>query len=141
MFQESVVFRDLGLAVVDEQHRFGVHQRLALSGKGEAADLLVMTATPIPRSLALTYFGDMDVSVLDEKPPGRTPIDTRVLPLERLEEVVAAIGRAVASGGAARTGSARWSRRARRSTSRRPRRAPRRCDTFSAPASASSTAA
>jgi ATP-dependent DNA helicase RecG len=98
LFQESVVFRDLGLAVVDEQHRFGVHQRLALSGKGEAADLLVMTATPIPRSLALTYFGDMDVSVLDEKPPGRTPIDTRVLPLERLEEVVAAIGRAVASG-------------------------------------------
>jgi len=98
LFQESVVFRDLGLAVVDEQHRFGVHQRLALSGKGEAADLLVMTATPIPRSLALTNFGDMDVSVLDEKPPGRTPIDTRVLPLERLEDVVAAIGRAVASG-------------------------------------------
>ena len=98
LFQESVVFRDLGLAVVDEQHRFGVHQRLALSGKGEAADLLVMTATPIPRSLALTYFGDMDVSVLDEKPPGRTPIATRVLPLERLEEVVAAIGRAMAAG-------------------------------------------
>ena len=98
LFQESVVFRDLGLAVVDEQHRFGVRQRLALSGKGEAADLLVMTATPIPRSLALAYFGDMDVSVLDEKPPGRTPIDTRVLPLERLEEVVAAIGRAVAAG-------------------------------------------
>ncbi len=98
LFQESVVFRDLGLAVVDEQHRFGVHQRLALSGKGEAADLLVMTATPIPRSLALTYFGDMDVSVLDEKPPGRTPIDTRAIPLERLEDVVAAIGRAVAAG-------------------------------------------
>ncbi len=98
LFQESVVFRDLGLAVVDEQHRFGVHQRLALSSKGEAADLLVMTATPIPRSLVLTYFGDMDVSVLDEKPPGRTPIDTRVLALERLEDVTAGIGRAVASG-------------------------------------------
>jgi ATP-dependent DNA helicase RecG len=98
LFQESVVFRDLGLAVVDEQHRFGVHQRLALSGKGEAADLLVMTATPIPRSLVLTYFGDMDVSILDEKPPGRTPIDTRVISLERLEEVIAGIGRAVASG-------------------------------------------
>ena len=98
LFQDSVAFRDLGLAVVDEQHRFGVHQRLALAGKGEAADLLVMTATPIPRSLALTYFGDMDVSVLDEKPPGRTPIDTRVLPLERLEEVIAGIGRALATG-------------------------------------------
>lgn len=98
LFQESVVFRDLGLAVVDEQHRFGVHQRLALTGKGEAADLLVMTATPIPRSLVLTYFGDMDVSVLDEKPPGRSPIDTRAIALERLEEVIAAIGRATASG-------------------------------------------
>ena len=98
LFQESVVFRDLGLAVVDEQHRFGVHQRLALASKGEAADLLVMTATPIPRSLVLTYFGDMDVSVLDEKPPGRTPIDTRVIPLERLEDVIAGIGRALAAG-------------------------------------------
>jgi ATP-dependent DNA helicase RecG len=98
LFQESVEFRDLGLAVVDEQHRFGVHQRLALAGKGEAADLLVMTATPIPRTLVLTYFGDMDVSALDEKPPGRTPIDTRTLPIERLDEVVAAVGRAIAGG-------------------------------------------
>ena len=98
LFQESVVFRDLGLAVVDEQHRFGVHQRLALASKGEAADLLVMTATPIPRTLVLTYFGDMDVSALDEKPPGRTPIDTRTLPIERLDEVVAAVGRAIAGG-------------------------------------------
>ena len=98
LFQESVAFRDLGLAVVDEQHRFGVHQRLALADKGEAADLLVMTATPIPRTLVLTYFGDMDVSALDEKPPGRTPIDTRVLPVERLDEMVAAIGRAIAGG-------------------------------------------
>ena len=98
LFQESVAFRDLGLAVVDEQHRFGVHQRLALAGKGEAVDLLVMTATPIPRTLVLTYFGDMDVSALDEKPPGRTPIDTRALPIERLDEVVAGVGRAIADG-------------------------------------------
>jgi ATP-dependent DNA helicase RecG len=98
LFQEAIVFRDLGLAVVDEQHRFGVRQRLALSGKGEAADLLVMTATPIPRSLVLTYFGDMDVSALDEKPPGRTPIDTRAIPIERLEDVIGGVGRAVASG-------------------------------------------
>jgi ATP-dependent DNA helicase RecG len=98
LFQESVEFRDLGLAVVDEQHRFGVHQRLALAGKGEAADLLVMTATPIPRTLVLTYFGDMDVSALTEKPPGRTPIDTRALPIERLDEVIAAVGRAISAG-------------------------------------------
>jgi len=98
LFQESVAFRDLGVAIVDEQHRFGVHQRLALAGKGEAVDLLVMTATPIPRTLVLTYFGDMDVSALTEKPPGRTPIDTRAIPLERLSDVVAAIGRAIASG-------------------------------------------
>ncbi len=98
LFQESVEFRDLGLAVVDEQHRFGVHQRLALASKGEAADLLVMTATPIPRTLVLTYFGDMDVCALDEKPPGRTPIDTRAMPIERLDEVVAAVGRAIGAG-------------------------------------------
>jgi ATP-dependent DNA helicase RecG len=98
LFQESVAFRDLGFAVVDEQHRFGVHQRLALAGKGEAVDLLVMTATPIPRTLVLAYFGDMDVSALLEKPPGRLPIDTRAMPLERLDEVVAAIGRAIAGG-------------------------------------------
>jgi len=98
LFQDSVAFRDLGLAVVDEQHRFGVHQRLALAGKGEAVDLLVMTATPIPRTLVLAYFGDMDISALTEKPPGRKPIDTRALPLERLDEVVAGIGRAIAAG-------------------------------------------
>jgi ATP-dependent DNA helicase RecG len=98
LFQESVVFADLGLAVVDEQHRFGVRQRLALASKGAAVDLLVMTATPIPRSLVLAYFGDMDVSALREKPPGRQPIDTRVLPIERLEEVVAGIARALGAG-------------------------------------------
>jgi ATP-dependent DNA helicase RecG len=98
LIQESVAFRDLGLAVVDEQHRFGVHQRLALSAKGEAVDILVMTATPIPRTLVLSYFGDMDVSSLREKPPGRQPIDTRALPLERLNDVVARLERAVAEG-------------------------------------------
>jgi ATP-dependent DNA helicase RecG len=98
LFQESVAFRDLGFAVVDEQHRFGVHQRLAFAGKGEAVDLLVMTATPIPRTLVLAYFGDMDVSALLEKPPGRLPIDTRAIPLERIDEVVAGIGRAIAAG-------------------------------------------
>jgi ATP-dependent DNA helicase RecG len=77
LFQEEVEFRDLALAVVDEQHRFGVHQRLALAKKGEAVDVLVMTATPIPRTLVLTYFGDMDMSELREKPAGRKPIDTR----------------------------------------------------------------
>ena len=98
LFQEDVAFRDLGLAVVDEQHRFGVHQRLALGAKGEAVDILVMTATPIPRTLALTYFGDMDVSVLDEKPAGRQPITTRLISSERLDEVIGAVGRAVETG-------------------------------------------
>jgi len=94
----DLAFADLGLAVVDEQHRFGVTQRLALGAKGEAADVLVMTATPIPRSLALTAFGDMDSSILDEKPPGRTPVKTRVLPQPRLSEVVEALSRALAQG-------------------------------------------
>jgi ATP-dependent DNA helicase RecG len=98
LFQEDVAFRDLALAIVDEQHRFGVHQRLALAKKGEAVDVLVMTATPIPRTLVLTYFGDMDSSELREKPAGRQPIDTRVVPLDRLEEMVAAVGRALAEG-------------------------------------------
>ncbi len=98
LFQESVVFADLGLVVVDEQHRFGVRQRLALASKGEAADLLVMTATPIPRSLVLAYFGDMDVSALREKPPGRQPIETRAMPIERLDEVVAGLSRALGQG-------------------------------------------
>jgi ATP-dependent DNA helicase RecG len=98
LFQDDVEFRDLGLAIVDEQHRFGVHQRLALARKGEAVDMLVMTATPIPRTLVLTYFGDMDISELREKPAGRQPIDTRTLPIERLDEVVEAIGRALSEG-------------------------------------------
>ena len=99
LFQAGVDFNDLALVVVDEQHRFGVHQRLALAGKGGATDVLVMTATPIPRTLVLTYYGDMDVSRLTEKPAGRRPIETRVLPLERIGEVVERI-RAVAAKGA-----------------------------------------
>ena len=98
LFQDDVVFRDLALAIVDEQHRFGVHQRLALTQKGEAVDVLVLTATPIPRTLVLTYFGDMDISELREKPAGRQPIDTRTIPLDRLDEVEAAIGRALDEG-------------------------------------------
>src|SRR5213079_3624394 len=90
LFQEEVAFRDLALAIVDEQHRFGVHQRLALTKKGEAVDVLVLTATPIPRTLVLTYFGDMDISELREKPAGRAPIDTRTVPLGRFDEVVGA---------------------------------------------------
>jgi len=98
LFQEDVAFRDLALAIVDEQHRFGVHQRLALTRKGDAVDLLVLTATPIPRTLVLTYFGDMDVSELREKPAGRQKIDTRALPLERLAEVIEAVKRALDDG-------------------------------------------
>ena len=98
LFQDEVAFHDLALAVVDEQHRFGVHQRLALTGKGEAVDVLVMTATPIPRTLVLTYFGDMDISELREKPAGRQPIDTRTIPLDRLDEVVEGVGRALDEG-------------------------------------------
>ncbi len=98
LVQGNLAFRDLGLAVVDEQHRFGVQQRLALGAKGDAADVLVMTATPIPRSLALTAFGDMDSSALDEKPPGRTPISTRALPASRIGEVIGGLQRALAQG-------------------------------------------
>ncbi len=98
LFQDDVEFKNLALAVVDEQHRFGVHQRLALARKGEAVDMLVMTATPIPRTLVLTYFGDMDFSDLREKPAGRLPIDTRTVALERLDETIDAVGRAIGEG-------------------------------------------
>jgi ATP-dependent DNA helicase RecG len=98
LFQETVQFRDLGLAVVDEQHRFGVHQRLLMSAKGQHSDMLVMTATPIPRTLVLTAYGDMDVSKLDTKPPGRQPVKTVAVPLERLDEVVERVRSAVSSG-------------------------------------------
>jgi ATP-dependent DNA helicase RecG len=98
LFQEEVAFRDLALAVIDEQHRFGVHQRLELAAKGQAVDVLVMTATPIPRTLLLTAYGDMDGSRLDEKPPGRQPVDTRVLPLARMDDVITGVARAIKGG-------------------------------------------
>ena len=96
LLQQDVAFRDLAIAVVDEQHRFGVEQRLLLADKGRRSHLLAMTATPIPRTLMMTVYGDLDVSRLTEKPPGRKPVDTRTLPLERLPEVIAAVRRAVA---------------------------------------------
>ncbi len=98
VFQRDVEFADLRLAVIDEQHRFGVAQRMALGEKGAAVDSLVMTATPIPRSLALSQYGDMDVSLLDEKPPGRKPITTSLASTERLSEVVAHLQQAVTDG-------------------------------------------
>jgi len=99
IFSEDVHFRDLAIAVVDEQHRFGVHQRMQLQGKGEQrADVLVMTATPIPRTLQLTAYGDMDVSRLTEKPAGRKRVETRVIPASRLDEVIGGLKRALAKG-------------------------------------------
>ncbi len=98
LIQDDVIFKSLALAVVDEQHRFGVRERLALTAKGEAVDVLVLSATPIPRTLVLTYFGDMDVSELREKPAGRQPIDTRAVPMNRLDEVMEAVGRALSAG-------------------------------------------
>jgi ATP-dependent DNA helicase RecG len=98
LIQDDVIFKSLALAVVDEQHRFGVRERLTLTAKGEAVDVLVLSATPIPRTLVLTYFGDMDVSELREKPAGRQPIDTRAVPMSRLHEVMDAVGRAIDKG-------------------------------------------
>ncbi len=98
LFQDEVVFHDLALAVVDEQHRFGVDQRVRLAEKGQRTHVLVMTATPIPRTLTLTAYGDLDHSALREKPAGRQPIDTRTIPLSRIEEVVASLSRALESG-------------------------------------------
>ncbi len=98
LIQDDVIFKALALAVVDEQHRFGVRERLALTEKGEAVDVLVLSATPIPRTLVLTYFGDMDISELREKPAGRQPIDTRAVAKSRLREVVDGLDRALESG-------------------------------------------
>jgi ATP-dependent DNA helicase RecG len=98
LIQDDVVFKALALAVVDEQHRFGVRERLALTAKGEAVDVLVLSATPIPRTLVLTYFGDMDISELREKPAGRQPIDTRAVASSRIGEVMEAVGRALDKG-------------------------------------------
>ena len=98
LFQDEVEFHDLALAIIDEQHRFGVHQRLALARKGDAVDMLVLTATPIPRTLVLTYFGDMEISELREKPAGRKPIDTRTIPLSRMDEVIEGVARQIKDG-------------------------------------------
>lgn len=98
LFQEQVQFARLGLAVVDEQHRFGVHQRLALRQKGTQPHQLMMSATPIPRTLAMSYYADLDVSVIDELPPGRTPIATKVVSEERREEVLARVRDACLQG-------------------------------------------
>jgi ATP-dependent DNA helicase RecG len=102
IFQEKVAYKQLGLAVIDEQHRFGVSQRLLLASKAEhPPHLLVMTATPIPRTLTLTQYGEMDVSRIDEMPPGRTPVETRVISEEKLPDVVNGLGRHISAGGQA----------------------------------------
>ena len=102
IFQEKVAYRNLGLAVIDEQHRFGVSQRLLLSSKAERPPhLLVMTATPIPRTLTLTQYGEMDVSRIDEMPPGRTPVETRVIGDQKLPEVIDGLARHISGGGQA----------------------------------------
>ena len=100
LFQPDVVFRDLAFAVIDEQHRFGVHQRLSLQSKGGSAgtDVLVMTATPIPRTLVMTHYGDLDVSRLTEKPPGRKPIVTKALPTESMEKLIDRLRAQLAEG-------------------------------------------
>ena len=98
LIQDDVIFKSLALAVVDEQHRFGVRERLALTEKGDAVDVLVLSATPIPRTLVLTYFGDMDISELREKPAGRQPIDTRAVPKSRVKEIVDGLERALEAG-------------------------------------------
>ncbi|TXI00749.1 MAG: ATP-dependent DNA helicase RecG, partial [Rhizobium sp.] len=98
LFQDSVAYANLMLAVVDEQHRFGVHQRLRLTAKGISPHMLVMTATPIPRTLVLAAFGDMDVSKLTEKPAGRKPIQTITIPNERTGDIVARLRSALSEG-------------------------------------------
>ena len=98
LFQDDVAFAQLGLAIIDEQHRFGVDQRRRLQDKGGAAHLLAMSATPIPRTLELTLYGDLDVSRLTEKPPGRTPVATRAMPMPRIGEVVERMRQATAAG-------------------------------------------
>jgi ATP-dependent DNA helicase RecG len=98
LFSEDVTFSDLGLAVVDEQHRFGVHQRMQLQSKGRPADVLVMTATPIPRTLALTAYGDMEVSRIAGRPPGRKPVETRVMNANRMDDLIAHLRLALDTG-------------------------------------------
>ena len=98
LLSDTAIFHDLGLAIIDEQHRFGVRQRILLGEKGHNVDVMVMTATPIPRSLAMTAYGDLDHSRLDEKPVGRLPIDTRVMASDRLDAIIDGLRRALAAG-------------------------------------------
>ncbi|MGD9638161.1 MAG: ATP-dependent DNA helicase RecG [Alphaproteobacteria bacterium] len=98
LFQDDVEFKDLSLAIIDEQHRFGVHQRLALTKKGYTPDVLLMTATPIPRTLTLTYYGDMDISKIDELPPHKKPIKTSAISLNRISDVIDGINRTIIDG-------------------------------------------
>ena len=98
LFQDTVQFKSLGFVVIDEQHRFGVEQRLRLSDKGDMTDILVMTATPIPRTLLMSAFGDLDVSRMTEKPPGRQKIETRTMPIDKVPDVVGGIRRALEKG-------------------------------------------
>jgi ATP-dependent DNA helicase RecG len=98
LFQEQVEFRQLGLAIIDEQHRFGVHQRLALRQKGGEIHQLMMSATPIPRTLSMSYYADLDVSVIDQLPPGRTPIVTKLVDSTRRDEIIARIRDACMQG-------------------------------------------
>ncbi len=137
LFQESMEFARLGLVIVDEQHRFGVHQRLALREKGARAGTLphqlIMTATPIPRTLAMTAYADLDVSVIDELPPGRTPIRTSVFPQTRRAEIVARVHARIAAGSQAYwvcpliEESEELRYQAAEETARRARRSPARC--------------
>jgi ATP-dependent DNA helicase RecG len=98
LFQDDVAFHALALTVIDEQHRFGVNERARLQAKGEATHLIAMSATPIPRTLELTVFGDLDVSRIDEKPPGRTPVATRASPMSREGEIIARLSTAITGG-------------------------------------------
>jgi ATP-dependent DNA helicase RecG len=98
LVQERTKFGRLGFVAVDEQHRFGVEQRKALGAKGERPDVLLLSATPIPRSLALTLYGDLDVSVLDERPPGRLPVATALRPESARERVLQFIDREIEKG-------------------------------------------
>lgn len=98
LFVDDVTFKDLACVIVDEQHRFGVHQRLGLSAKGNKADVLVMTATPIPRTLVLTAYGDMEYSKIDAVPQGRKPVDTRVMPIDKLNEIATALQHKIKEG-------------------------------------------
>ena len=135
--QDDVAFKSLGLAVVDEQHRFGVLQRATLRAKGLRPDMLVMTATPIPRTLALTTYGDLDVSSIRELPPGRQPVQTAAKPDSRRRRDLRLHPRASSTPAARRTSSIRSSRSRRRSICARRRRWPITCRTTCFPATAS----